>query len=197
MKRTIVLIALAALACHKKEAPVVPAKPPSKSAASKQTQPQPQPAAAPESSSAPTNVGDPMPAYHAKTLDGAPYDLASEKGNVVLVNVWATWCGPCRYEIPELQKLYDHYGKRGFKVVGVSVDEGDAKDVRQFVAEQKMTYPVAVDPDGRIANLLQTMVLPTSVLLDRGGKIVWRQIGALPPNDPKLTQAIDAALGGT
>src|SRR5262249_30134639 len=142
----------------------------------------------PETPSASTNVGDAMPAYTAKTLDGKPFDLAAEKGSVVLVNVWATWCGPCRFEIPELQKLHDRYSKRGFKVMGVSVDEGDAKDVQQFVTEQKMTSPVAVDPDGRIANLLQTTVLPTSVLLDRNGKILWREIGAIPAGEPALAK---------
>jgi thiol-disulfide isomerase/thioredoxin len=145
---------------------------------------------------APANAGDPMPPYSAKMLDGRPFDLAAEKGNVVLLNVWATWCGPCRFEIPELQKLHDRYGKRGFKVVGVSVDEGDPAEVKQFVAEQKMNYPVVLDPDGRIANLLQTMVLPTTVLVDRNGKIIWRQVGAIPPGDGKLTAAIDAAVGG-
>ena len=142
------------------------------------------------------SAGNPMPPYSAKLLDGQPFDLAAEKGNVVLLNVWATWCGPCRFEIPELQKLHDEYGKRGFKVVGVSVDEGDPAEVKQFAVDQKMRYPVVLDPDGRIANLLQTMVLPTTVLIDRNGKIVWRQVGALAPGDAKLTAAIAAALGG-
>ena len=137
-----------------------------------------------------------MPSYTAKTLGGAPYDLASEKGSVILVNVWATWCGPCRFEIPELQKMHDEFGKRGFKVVGVSVDEGEAKDVQQFVTDQKMTYPIVLDPEGRIANVLATTVLPTSVLLDRHGKIVWREIGAIPAGEPSLKKALAAALAG-
>lgn len=180
MRRAIVLVTIAVLACRQAETP-------SKRPGTVITT-----SAVPAS----TNVGDPMPPYSAKLLDGQPFDLAAEKGNVVLLNVWATWCGPCRYEIPELQKLHDAYGRRGFKVVGISVDEGDPADVKQFTADQKMTYPVVLDPDGRIANVLQTMVLPTSVLLDRSGKIVWRQVGALPPGDAKLTTAIAAALGG-
>jgi cytochrome c biogenesis protein CcmG, thiol:disulfide interchange protein DsbE len=182
MKRTIVLVAIAVLACGKAETPSKP------TATSTATSTSPAPA--------PTNAGDAMPPYTAKLLDGQPFDLAAEKGNVILLNVWATWCGPCRYEIPELQKLHDEYGKRGFKVVGVSVDEGDPAEVKQFAADQKMTYPVVLDPEGRIANLLQTMVLPTTVLIDRSGKIVWRQIGAIPASDAKLTAAIAKALGG-
>lgn len=192
MKRAFVLIALAVLACRgaEKAVPSSPAKP---ATTTKQTQTQP-PA---EPASASANVGDAMPAYTAKTLGGAPYDLASEKGSVVLINVWATWCGPCRFEIPELQKMHDEFGKRGFKVVGVSVDEGEAKDVQQFVTDQKMTYPVVLDPDGRIANLLATTVLPTSVLLDRHGKIVWREVGAIPADEPTLKKALAAALAGS
>ena len=191
MRRAIVLVAIAVLACRaEKTVKQTAVGKPNKTTITVGQPPAPEPAGAS------TNVGDAMPAYAAKTLDGAPYDLAKEQGNVVLVNVWATWCGPCRFEIPELQKMHDQYGKRGFKVVGVSVDEGDVKEVKQFAAEQKMTYPVVVDPDGRIANVLATTVLPTSVLLDRHGKIVWREIGAIDPGDQTLTTAIEKALGG-
>jgi cytochrome c biogenesis protein CcmG/thiol:disulfide interchange protein DsbE len=141
-----------------------------------------------------TDVGDPMPAYTAKYLDGKPLNLASEKGSVIFLNVWATWCGPCRFETPELQALQNQYAANGLKVIGVSVDEGETSAVKTFVTEQKITYPVAVDPEGRIANLLQTTVLPTSLLLDRNGKIVWRQIGAIMPNDTKLKAAVEKAV---
>lgn len=140
-------------------------------------------------------VGGSIPAYKAKNLDGSSFDLASQKGSVVLLNVWATWCPPCRAEIPELQKMHDQYVSRNFKVIGVSVDEGGADDVRKFVAEQKMTYPIALDPDGRIANLLQTSVLPTTVILDRNGKIVWKKMGMVDPGDSALNEALAKALG--
>jgi cytochrome c biogenesis protein CcmG/thiol:disulfide interchange protein DsbE len=147
-----------------------------------------------ELASARTDVGDPMPPYTAKYLDGKPLNLASEKGNVIFLNVWATWCGPCRFETPELQALQNQYAAKGLKVIGVSVDEGETAAVKTFVTEQKITYPIAVDPEGRIANLLQTTVLPTSLLLDRNGKIVWRQIGAIMPNDSKLKAAVEKAV---
>ena len=145
--------------------------------------------------SARTDVGDPMPPYSAKYLDGKAMTMAAEKGNVVFLNVWATWCGPCRFETPELQSLQTQYAGKGLKVIGVSVDEGDTEAVKTFVAEQKITYPIAVDPEGRIANLVQTTVLPTSLLVDRTGKIVWRQIGAIMPNDAKLKAAVEKAVG--
>lgn len=141
------------------------------------------------------DVGAMMPEYAAMYLDGTKFDLAARRHNVVLLNVWATWCGPCVYEIPELQQIHDHYAQRGFEVVGVSVDESGVESVREFVAAQKkMTYPIALDADGKITNLLETSVLPTSVLVDRSGKIVWKRYGAIMPGDEGLKKAIEAAL---
>jgi thiol-disulfide isomerase/thioredoxin len=195
MKSMFVLCALLGLAaCSKPETTASnPAKPQRQAgrSASPSSVGKEQPA---EVASARTDVGDPMPAYSAKYLDGKPLDLAGEKGNVVLLNVWATWCGPCRFETPELQALQNQYGAKGLKVIGVSVDEGETEAVKTFVAEEKIKYAIAVDPDGRIANLLQTTVLPTSLLIDRGGKIIWRQIGAIMPNDVKLKTVLEKAV---
>lgn len=141
-----------------------------------------------------TDVGDVMPGYSTDYLNGKHFDLAAEKGNVVLLNLWATWCVPCRYEIPELQKLHNRYASRGFKVIGVSVDESGSDSVKQYVEEEKITYPIALDADGHLANVLQTTVLPTSVVIDRNGRIVWRKIGALMPNE---TASLDALLQRT
>ena len=142
-------------------------------------------------------VGDPMPSYAAKFLDGKPFDVASEKGNVVLLNVWATWCQPCRFETPELQALHRKYGDRGFKVIGVSVDnEGSDAEIKQFIDENKITYPIAFDPEGRVANVLRTTVLPTSVLIGRDGRIAWRKVGAVMPNETAAVNGlIEKALG--
>ncbi len=141
-----------------------------------------------------TEVGAGMPEYSAMNLDGTKFDLAGRRGKVVLLNVWATWCGPCIYEIPELQRIHDLYTARGFEVVGVSVDESGIESVKQFVDDKKMRYPIALDPQGKLASLLQTSVLPTSVLLDRTGKIVWKKYGAILENDQELDAAIKKAL---
>jgi thiol-disulfide isomerase/thioredoxin len=138
--------------------------------------------------------GPPMPPYKAQWLDGKPFDLAGEKGNVVLLNVWATWCGPCRFEIPDLGKLHAHYASRGFKVIGVSVDEGGAKDVTPFVADQKIVYPIAIDPEGKLATILKADVIPTSVLVDRAGGVVWKHFGIVDTKDPAFMKALESAL---
>ena len=113
---------------------------------------------------------------------------------MVFLNLWATWCGPCRYEIPELEKLHNDHAASKFKVVGVSVDEGGDQLVRDFVNEQKMTYPVALDPEGRLAEMLETTILPTSIILDREGKVVWKHFGVVTVSDPEMTKALEAAL---
>jgi peroxiredoxin len=184
MKKAILLLLLLAACSRESYPPIKRAAKPRKRAARVE-----------QSTTPSTDVGDTMPPYQATLVDGKPFDLAAERGkHVVFVNVWATWCGPCRFEIPELQKMHDKYGARGFEVVGVSVDESGAEVVKPFVAEQKISYPVALDPNGKIANLLQTTVLPTSVVVDRNGKIVWRRIGALIGPDATLDAAIEKAL---
>ncbi len=139
-------------------------------------------------------VGKRVPAYTATWLDGSRFDLAAERGNVVMLNLWATWCGPCRYEIPELEQLHARYSAQRFKVIGVSVDEGPVEEVRKFVADQKMTYPVALDPQGRLAGLFRTTVLPTTAIIDRTGKVVWMSAGVVNMTDTEMIGALETAL---
>jgi cytochrome c biogenesis protein CcmG/thiol:disulfide interchange protein DsbE len=180
-KSVAVLLFVALAACNR-ERPVSAAPKP---------KPKPKTAAAAEPQA---EAGDVMPAYSAKLLDGKSFDVASEKGNVVLLNVWATWCGPCRFETPELQALHEKYDARGLRVVGVSVDEGGDVEVKKFVAENKVTYPIAIDAEGRVASVLRTTVLPTTVLIGRNGRIVWRKIGPVLPNE---TAALDTLIEKT
>ena len=191
MRNSILLISMFSftVACNREVAP--PAKEAAQAPATTTATAQPaEPATAPNE----LGIGATMPAYTASLISGGTFDVAAERGNVVLLNVWATWCGPCRYEIPELEKLHQKYQSRGFKVVGVSIDEGDAQPVKQFVNEHSMRYPVALDPDGKVASLFQTEVIPTTVLIDRKGKIVWEKRGAIDVNEEPLKKAIEAAL---
>lgn len=139
-------------------------------------------------------VGSMMPEYSAMWLDGSKFDLAGKRDKVVLLNIWATWCGPCRFEIPELQRLHNQYAAKGFEVIGVSVDESGPEAVKQFVTDEKIAYPIALDPDGKIATLMQTSVLPTTVLVGRDGRILWKKQMVVTENDEELKKAIEAAL---
>jgi thiol-disulfide isomerase/thioredoxin len=195
MRTWMLVLAAVALAtaagCRKKETPA-PAAPPPKPVVSAPKTPA---AAEPQTpATSEVTIGATLPPYTAKMLDGQPFDLASKRGKVVFLNLWATWCGPCVFEIPELEKMHKQYAARGFEVVGVSLDEGDPAQVADFVKEHAMTYPVVIDPEGKMANILQTSIIPTSVLLDRTGKVVWKKYEALTGPDAELTKAVEAAL---
>ena len=194
MRKTLLALMVTAIViggCKKHET-AQPAQPPAASA-----KPVARGTSAPATPATDTDsaVGSTMPAYKAELLDGKPFDVAAERGNVVFLNLWATWCMPCRAEIPELQKLHTEYAAQGFKVVGVSLDESGKEAVQQFVTDNSMTYPVVLDPEGKLANVFQTTVIPTSVLIDRNGKIVWKKYGLISVDD-ELMSALKQALAG-
>lgn len=141
-------------------------------------------------------VGDPAPPYAATTLGGDSIDVASLKGKVVLINVWATWCHPCREEIPYLLTLYNRHRSQGFEIAGVSVDTyGQEDDIRKFVEEFRMTYPIWRDPDERIQSLYLALGVPSSYLIDRTGTLRWKHLGIIRATDSEFTDALAAALG--
>lgn len=140
-------------------------------------------------------VGKPVPEYAAVSLGGDSVSLSALRGKVVLLNVWATWCHPCREEIPALQALYRTHSARGLEVVGVSVDEGDAQDdVRGFAKEYGMTYPVWLDPDERVSSTFRTIGVPSTFLIGRDGTILWKHLGPVRVDDPALGRALEEAL---
>lgn len=187
----LLLLSIAVAACQQTEKK---ASPPAAQAAGDGTQATDTAAAPTTPTTTGVDVGAAMPAYAATNLDGSPFDLASTRNKIVVLNLWATWCGPCRFEIPELQRMHDTYAERGLDVIGVSVDEGAADEVKSFIAEHKMTYPQVLDPQGKLANILETSVLPTTVVLDRTGKILWKKYGAIEANDAELKAVIEKAL---
>ena len=142
-----------------------------------------------------TEVGSPAPEYAAATLDGAPASLEHLRGTVVLLNSWATWCAPCREEIPALQALYERHRAEGLEVIGVSVDgAGEEESIRRFAGEFEMTYPIWHDPDDRFGFTFRTIGVPHTFLIDREGVIRWRKQGPLEISDPSLNAALTEAL---
>jgi thiol-disulfide isomerase/thioredoxin len=136
-----------------------------------------------------------MPGWTARTVDGKAFDVADMRGSVVLINIWATWCGPCRYEIPELVKLHAEWAPQGFAVLGASIDgRATVGEVEPMMRSFKINYPVVIDTDARIADIFETSVIPTSALIDRNGKVVWTRIGTLHADDAEMVAAIRAAL---
>jgi len=140
-------------------------------------------------------VGEPIADYGATTLAGDSISLASLRGDVVLLNLWATWCVPCRTETPYLQSISEEYGPRGLEVVGVSQDVGDVRDdIEMFVEEYGVTYTILHDPQMRGLDLYRVLGMPGSFLIDREGTLRWMQYGPILEGDPAFLRALEDVL---
>ena len=144
----------------------------------------------------PPVAGDPVPDVAAVTLDGESVALTDLRGQVLLVNLWATWCAPCRFETPFLQSLYDEQRERGFEIVGISVDDAGFEDVvREFAGEYGVTYTILHDPEMRSMDAFRAVGLPATYLVDREGTIRFVRIGPVSEEDREFFDALEAALG--
>ena len=140
-------------------------------------------------------VGAPAPKYSATTLAGDSASTTALAGKVVLLNIWATWCAPCREEIPYLQSLYAKHQRDGLEIIGVSVDaRGQDDAIQGFVKDFGMTYPIWRDPDERIQSLYLALGVPASYLIDRRGILRWRRIGIVSETDSSFNAALAEAL---
>jgi cytochrome c biogenesis protein CcmG/thiol:disulfide interchange protein DsbE len=116
------------------------------------------------------------PDFTLKTLDGQEIILSQLKGKVVLLDFWATWCGPCREAIPHLIQLYKAYRENGFEVIGMSLDKGDGEVVRNFAKSMDIPYPVVIATEEVVRNYRVTSI-PTTFFIDKEGKIRQRITG--------------------
>jgi cytochrome c biogenesis protein CcmG/thiol:disulfide interchange protein DsbE len=140
-------------------------------------------------------IGAAVPNYAAVSLAGDSVSLEAQRGKVVLLNIWATWCHPCRAEIPELREIRAKYHQRGFELLGVSVDaDGSLDAIQTFAREFKMEYPIWLDPEERIMSRFMTFGVPETFLIDKNGVLLWRKMGPIEPNDSTLSSAIERAL---
>ncbi len=135
-------------------------------------------ASAQDFSTVPVQVDYPAPDLTLTTLGGDPVSLSDYIGQVVLVNLWATWCPPCREEMPTLQAFYEKYKSEGF--VLIAIDQGEAlPQVNPFVTEFKLTFPVWLDTGSEAGRVFETMNLPSSYVIDRTGQVRLMWIGGI------------------
>jgi len=122
-------------------------------------------------------VGKPAPDFTLQTLDGKKVTLSDLRGKAVVLNFWATWCPPCKVELPWFVDFQKQYGPKGLQIVGISEDEGGKEKVQAFVKEMGVTYPIAVDDDTVARKYGDVEDLPTTFYIDRNGKIVQFAMG--------------------
>lgn len=116
------------------------------------------------------------PDFSLKSFDGKEITLSQLKGKVVLLDFWATWCGPCKESIPHLIQLYKNYRESGLEVVGMNIDKGDGEAVRRFVMSMDIPYPVVAAPEEVVRDYRVTGI-PATFLIDKEGKIRERAVG--------------------
>jgi thiol-disulfide isomerase/thioredoxin len=148
----------------------------------------------------PVQVGSKAPNFTAVTLDSVPREksLAEYRGQVVMINVWATWCLPCRVEMPSIEQLHRSYASKGLKIVAVSVDDpGTDEAIREFVKEFGLTFEVLHDnggQEGTVPKNYQTSGYPETVIVGRDGIIRKKLLGAHNWNSPENRALIERLL---
>ena len=141
-------------------------------------------------------TGTPAPALAAPRLDGAPFDLASQRGKLVLVDFWASWCEPCRRELPVLEQLHQQHAAAGLVVVGVSVDE-QRSDAENFLNEQiQVSFPIVFDADRSLGKTWSPPKMPTVYLIERDGTIARIFAGEKPGQLDDLKAELTRRLAG-
>jgi thiol-disulfide isomerase/thioredoxin len=130
-------------------------------------------------------TGGPPPALELNDLQGRAHRLADYRGRVVLVNFWATWCAPCREEMPSIQRLKQRFANRPFVVLAVNVDEPEAR-IHKFLSELPLDFPVLLDPEGRTTKAWKVRVLPASFVIARDGRIRYTVTGDLDWNGNEI-----------
>jgi thiol-disulfide isomerase/thioredoxin len=137
----------------------------------------------------------PAPALKLKDLDGTAHDLARLRGRVVLINFWATWCPPCRREMPSMERLSQALKEEAFEVLAVDVGENaDTIDAFTGQLDTRPTFPILLDTASRAMQAWEVAGLPTTFLVDRRGRIVARAIGGREFDHPELIEAIRGLL---
>ena len=150
-------------------------------------------------------MGQPAPEFTLEDLKGDKISLASFKGKPLLINFWATWCGPCKIETPWLIELQNEYASQGFQIVGISTEGDDLKPddkagwahdkdaIAKFVKQYHMQYPVLINGDSLVGKYGDLDAMPTSIYVDRTGKVVAVQLGITSKDD--MIANIKRALG--
>jgi len=137
--------------------------------------------------------GRPAPDFALKSSSGENLRLSEHRGEVVMVNFWATWCGPCRQEMPLLDELYSRYQRVGFSLLGVNIDDNSSKAMK-MISELGVTFPVLFDSRKEVSKLYEVEAMPVTVLIDREGTVRYVHHGYKPGYEEKYLDQIRSLL---
>ncbi|MEZ5596330.1 MAG: TlpA disulfide reductase family protein [Pseudomonadales bacterium] len=129
------------------------------------------------------------PDFTLKSLDGSNVRLEDLRGQVVLINFWATWCGPCRQEMPVLDRLYKRYQDTGFTIVGVNV-EGEAAPAQALATKTGVTFPILLDDAQKVSKLYDLKAMPSTVVVDRDGNMRFLHRGYKPGDEERYVAVV-------
>ena len=139
-------------------------------------------------------AGDPAPNFQLRDMNGRVVALSDLRGKVVLLNFWATWCGPCRVEMPAMERLYRAYDRKDFEILAVSTDAQGAAVTRPFQEENKLTFPILHDADFRVGLSYGARTLPMTFMVDREGIVRHHIFGARDWEAPEAHQLIEMLM---
>jgi len=133
------------------------------------------------------------PDFDLTARDGGRVALSDLSGQVVMVNFWATWCGPCRAEMPHLEALYQRYSDLGFTLLGVNVEEGSS-GADKFLEETPVSFPILFDPENNVSELYDVVAMPSTVLIDKSGNMRYIHHGYQPGYENEYQSQIRALI---
>jgi peroxiredoxin len=135
----------------------------------------------------------PAPDFALKSDSGENLRLSEFRGEVVMINFWASWCGPCRQEMPLLDELYAQYQPMGFTILGVNVEE-DSTKAKQMLGDAPVNFPVLFDNDSEVSKLYNVVAMPSTVLVDRSGNVRYLHQGYKPGYEEAYQQQVRALI---
>jgi peroxiredoxin len=138
--------------------------------------------------------GEPAPNFQLRDMNGRTVSLSELRGKVVLLNFWATWCGPCRVEMPAMERLYRAYDRKDFEILAVSTDAQGVAVTRPFQEENKLTFPILHDSDFRVGLSYGARTLPMTFMVDRQGIVRQHIFGARDWEAPEAHQLIEMLM---